>query len=191
MEESSVKRAMVMIDPVDLAAVLEENLRLRERVTELQTAASEKANGSLGRRVRAFMQGTGQPVRWEPDVPADAEVRLRARIVAEEFAEMMAALFEASDANNWTALVRSVVDRAPVKVDMEEFVDALADLDYVVEGARASFGINGDPIATEVHRANMAKLDGGTLRPDGKFLKPAGWTPPDIRRVLWEQGWRP
>lgn len=39
----------------------------------------------------------------------------------------------------------------------------------------------------EVHRSNMAKLgpDGTPIRrEDGKVLKPAGWTPPDIAGVL-------
>jgi hypothetical protein len=34
----------------------------------------------------------------------------------------------------------------------------------------------------------MAKV-GGALDANGKFRKPPGWTPPDIERVLREQGW--
>jgi predicted HAD superfamily Cof-like phosphohydrolase len=63
----------------------------------------------------------------------------------------------------------------------------MADLDYVVEGTRLEFGIDGEPIAAEVHRANMAKTE-GPVAPDGKRLKPPGWTPPDIAGVLRKQG---
>ena len=59
---------------------------------------------------------------------------------------------------------------------------ALAGLDYVVEGARLEFGINGLPIADEVHRANMAKA-GGPKRADGKHMKPEGWTPHEVHRA--------
>ena len=59
----------------------------------------------------------------------------------------------------------------------------------VVEGCRVEMGINGAPIAAEVHRANMAKV-GGPISPQGKRLKPPGWTPPDIEGELRKQGWR-
>ena len=63
------------------------------------------------------------------------------------------------------------------------------DLDYVVEGTRLEFEIDGGPIAVEVHRSNMAKV-GGPVREDGKRLKPPGWTPPDIAGELRKQGWK-
>jgi predicted HAD superfamily Cof-like phosphohydrolase len=38
----------------------------------------------------------------------------------------------------------------------------------------------------EVHRSNMAKLEGGVRkREDGKILKPEGWTPPDVEGVMY------
>lgn len=80
-----------------------------------------------------------------------------------------------------------------MNVDLVEFADALADLDYVIEGTRLEFGINGAPIAAEVHRSNLSKLgpNGPMLREDGKILKPPGWTPPDIAGELRKQGWQP
>jgi predicted HAD superfamily Cof-like phosphohydrolase len=87
---------------------------------------------------------------------------------------------------DWLALL---IKTCPVKVNMVELADGLADLDYVVEAARLVFGIHGQEIADEVQRANMAKV-GGPIREDGKRLKPEGWKPPDIAGVLKEQGWR-
>jgi predicted HAD superfamily Cof-like phosphohydrolase len=65
--------------------------------------------------------------------------------------------------------------------------DALADLLYVIHGCALEYGIPLDLVFAEVHRSNMAKLgpDGKPLlRPDGKILKPDGWTPPNIAGIL-------
>ena len=78
---------------------------------------------------------------------------------------------------------------SPAKVDLPALVDGLADLDYVVEGTRIEFGVNGTPVADEVHAANMRKAD-GPVDEHGKKRKPPGWVGPDIERVLREQGWR-
>jgi predicted HAD superfamily Cof-like phosphohydrolase len=73
----------------------------------------------------------------------------------------------------------------PVDVDLPDFVDALGDIDYVIEGTRSVFGVDGAPIAAEIHRANMSKEPNGW----GKPAKPANWTPPDIEWELRRQGW--
>jgi predicted HAD superfamily Cof-like phosphohydrolase len=62
-------------------------------------------------------------------------------------------------------------------------VDALCDLLYVTYGAAVDLGVDLQPFFAEVHRSNMAKV-GGRKREDGKWLKPAGWTPPDIAGLL-------
>ena len=80
------------------------------------------------------------------------------------------------------------IHNAEIKVRLPEFIDATHDLDYVVEGTRLECGVDGAPIAAEVHRANMAKAH-GPMREDGKRLKPEGWTPPDIEGELVKQGW--
>lgn len=40
-----------------------------------------------------------------------------------------------------------------------------------------------DAVWDEIHRSNMAKVD-GPVRDDGKILKPEGWVPPDVAGVL-------
>ncbi len=184
--------------------------RLQRQVTELQASMSTMVNNTLARRVRAFMVAIKHPVLHTPQVPPEDRVRLRLRLIAEEFIELLDASFagEGSFADRLGEDLKLVIDRGHVKVNLVEFADALADIDYVVEGARAEFGINGGPVADEVHRSNMAKFwpcdvcgvapclgcKGGkptmVVREDGKVLKPAGWTPPDIVAVLQAQGWR-
>mgnify|MGYP003343800326 FL=1 len=71
--------------------------------------------------------------------------------------------------------------------DVVKVADALADILYVVYGTADTYGIPIDACFREVHRSNMAKLDENgkpIKRADGKFLKPPGWTPPDIAGVL-------
>ncbi len=74
--------------------------------------------------------------------------------------------------------------------DLPEIVDALCDLLYVTYGAAVALGIDLEPFYAEVHRANMSKA-GGYRREDGKWMKPAGWQPPDIEGLLARlYGWK-
>ena len=70
--------------------------------------------------------------------------------------------------------------------DVPEMVDALCDLLYVTYGAAVALGVDLEPFFAAVHDSNMAKA-GGHRREDGKWMKPAGWQPPDIERILRER----
>jgi predicted HAD superfamily Cof-like phosphohydrolase len=75
--------------------------------------------------------------------------------------------------------------------DVPEMIDALCDLLFVTYGAAVELGVDLEPFFAAVHRANMAKA-GGHRRADGKWIKPAGWQPPDIAGLLRERyGWQP
>lgn len=177
---------------------------------------------SVNEQVKEFHEVFGQPIKEKPEVPDEARVRLRASLIAEEFLETLSAMFyldgETPDTpGNLFKIIgeklQGLIERAPVDVNIVELADGLADLDYVVEGTRLEFGIDGGPIADEVHRSNMAKAvscpdcHGGQVRgwacgtchakgrivkrrEDGKILKPESWTAPDIAGVLHKQGWR-
>ncbi len=72
-----------------------------------------------------------------------------------------------------------------------ERADATIDLIVVLIGYAHSMGWPLTALWTEVHRSNMDKVDPKTgavkRRDDGKILKPEGWKPPDIDRILaWE-----
>ncbi len=82
--------------------------------------------------------------------------------------------------------VREFAD-ATAQRDLVGIADALADIVYVAYGAAVTYGINLDAALHEVHRSNMSKLDENgrpVYREDGKVLKSARYTPPDIPRVL-------
>jgi predicted HAD superfamily Cof-like phosphohydrolase len=142
----------------------------------------------LREQVTEFHQAFGVSTPSRSTLPDDATVRLRMRLVLEEVFEFIEAC--TLDSKKWahtrTSLL-AILEMESVAVSMTDVADALADIDYVVEGARLAFGINGDPIAEEVHRANMTKV-GGPIDIHGKRLKPPGWTPPRIAKCLAEQG---
>ncbi len=147
---------------------------------------------TLREQVLAFHAAMGCPSADFPAVPSDERVRLRLRLIAEEFFELVGSVLDESTCHSLTEARNELsfaIEHASLRVDIPELADACADLDYVVEGTRIEFGINGAPIAAEVQRSNMAKV-GGPVREDGKIGKPSGWTPPDIAGELRKQGWR-
>lgn len=144
----------------------------------------------LREQVAEFHRAMKCPERSNPGEIPEERVRLRLKLIGEEFLELVYAMTDSKgDLSDAVAEFRETIDDAIIKVDMVKMTDALADLDYVVEGTRLEFGIDGDLIAGAVHAANMAKL-GGPTREDGKILKPEGWKPPDIEGELRRQGWK-
>lgn len=150
--------------------------------------------------VRQFMEACRQPVRTKiPLSPfSDAERLLRVRLVVEEaleFADAMGVkvtgIADDLHAHNQHAVQVEIIEDQGV--DIVEAADALADSLYVVYGSGWTLGIPLDDVFAEVHRSNMQKLNPATgkpdVSPDGKVLKPDGWTPPDVAAVLREDGW--
>lgn len=179
---------------------------------------------TIREQVTQFHIAGGIPIKPHPEAPNEDRVRLRLRLIEEEFFELLASCLKGTATSErilgWTPsrmrdvrrLVQLIVEDMPIDVDMVEVADALADLDYVVEGTRLELGIFGPSVAAEVHASNMRKFPPciqctdespyqcpsckglGVLpiqREDGKIVKPEGWTPPDIESVLRAQGWSP
>jgi len=147
-----------------------------------------------------FHKACDQPILDRPTVPDDDRVRLRAALVIEEALEFVEALFDMSCPAHYTGLdmspvaasddmrtikrhLKTIIEGAPVKVNLPEAIDALADIDYVVAGSYLEFGVDSEPIAATVHAANMSKVS-GPIGPNGKRLKPEGFRPPDIAAEL-------
>jgi predicted HAD superfamily Cof-like phosphohydrolase len=179
----------VQVDLEKFRALCSERDRLAAQVDELQTRMTEMVESSLARQVRAFHARFGHPTVTTPSIPGVERVRFRMRLIGEEFCELLQALgVDPRDVGVIRARTFEAVGRAELGgLDFPEAVDALADLDYVIEGTRAEFGVHGAPIAAEVHRANMSKGPNG---PNGKPVKPPTWRGPDIVGELRKQGWR-
>ena len=110
-------------------------------------------------------------LRAEPvPVILDEETRrLRVRLIQEEFDEVKEAL---------------------AREDLACIAKELADLLYVIYGTAVSCGIDMDPVFREVHRSNLSKV-GGHKRGDGKWVKPATFSPAQIAPILNSQTVRP
>ncbi|HEX2055546.1 MAG TPA: MazG nucleotide pyrophosphohydrolase domain-containing protein [Nitrospiraceae bacterium] len=103
-----------------------------------------------------------------PTIPDEATRRLRIKLIQEEFNEVKEAL---------------------AREDLTALAKELADLLYVIYGTAVSCGIDMDPVFREVHRSNLSKV-GGYKRGDGKWVKPATYSPAQIAPILESQGRR-
>ena len=101
-----------------------------------------------------------------PSVPDEKTQALRVRLIQEEFDELKEAF---------------------KKNDLPHIAKELADLLYVVYGTAISYGIDMEPVFQEVQRSNMSKV-GGYKREDGKWVKPATYSPANIGPILALQG---
>jgi predicted HAD superfamily Cof-like phosphohydrolase len=120
------------------------------------------------RKVREFHEvfGLAHPDSPTPLTPELAEARQR--ILDEEVREVA----EAAQGGN-----------------LVEIAHELADVVYAAYGTAISYGIDLDAVITEIHRANMTKLDrdGQPIERDGKVQKGPAYEPPDIAGVLAKQ----
>jgi predicted HAD superfamily Cof-like phosphohydrolase len=138
-------------------------------------------------QVEEFMLAAKQNIANKPTIPEDKIARLRAKLIFEEAIEFLEATY-GSVFSYLRYEVMPNLDTLPLNIDIVEIADATLDLDYVSEGARLAYGINGKPLADEVHQSNMAKFGPGSyVREDGKLMKPPGWTAPNIEELLKEQ----
>tara|TARA_R110002095_G_scaffold215871_1_gene211285 strand:- start:1464 stop:1871 length:408 start_codon:yes stop_codon:yes gene_type:complete len=119
--------------------------------------------------VQEFHETYGLPVLKNPDISDEKTNALRINLLAEELDELKEALEQG---------------------DLIETLDALIDLQYVLDGAFLSFGLQHVKEAAfdEVHRSNMSKLgaDGKPIRreSDGKVLKGPDYFKPDIAQFI-------
>lgn len=119
--------------------------------------------------VQEFHETYGLPVKSHPDISDKKTNALRINLLAEELDELK----EALDCG-----------------DIVETLDALIDLQYVLDGAFLSFGLQDKKQSAfaEVHASNMSKLgeDGKPIRreSDGKVLKGPNYFKPDLVQFI-------
>jgi predicted HAD superfamily Cof-like phosphohydrolase len=122
-----------------------------------------------------------------PRIPSTSQVRMRLLLSAEEFCEQLDACFHLNPAIR-DALRDEILYSRIYRVDLVDIVDSWGDMNFVNNGSAVEFGVQLAPIAREVHRSNMTKR--GALRNvDGKIMKGPNFEPPQIERLLREQGW--
>lgn len=120
-------------------------------------------------QVQEFHETYGLPVHAEPNLTCEQTKQLRINLLQEELNELK----EALDNN-----------------DPQETLDALIDLQYVLDGAFLSFGLQAvkELAFDEVHRSNMSKLgaDGKPIRRegDGKVMKGPNYFAPELGKFI-------
>jgi predicted HAD superfamily Cof-like phosphohydrolase len=128
--------------------------------------------------VRKFHEAFGHPAPGSPTPPSDpADVRLRGRLITEEYKEVMEQLALLSNAQGQSRKLEIMAD----------LLKELADLRVVLEGTAIVLGLDIDGAFEEVMHSNMTKLgqDGRPiLRQDGKILKGPNYQPADMLRFV-------
>ncbi|HRQ60424.1 MAG TPA: nucleoside triphosphate pyrophosphohydrolase family protein [Alphaproteobacteria bacterium] len=120
-------------------------------------------------QVQEFHETYGLSVKAEADISDSKTNDLRINLLAEELDELKEALKQG---------------------DLVETLDALIDLQYVLDGAFLSFGLHHvkDVAFAEVHASNMSKLgeDGKPIyrEGDGKVMKGPNYFAPDMSQFI-------
>lgn len=119
--------------------------------------------------VQEFHETYGAAIKDAPDISDEDLNAFRITLLQEELDELKEALAQG---------------------DIVETLDALIDLQYVLDGAFLSFGLHGVKRESfdEVHRSNMSKLgaDGKPVlrESDGKVLKGPDYFKPDLAQFV-------
>lgn len=123
-------------------------------LNDFQTALSQKLDGTI--------QGASQ----EPNQPFRAGTytsRLRGILIEEEAREVCQALKSGN---------------------ADDVLKELADLIVVTVGTAVVYGMDIDTAFERVHENNMAKIKNGTVRDDGKLVKPRDHPKVDLKDLV-------
>lgn len=161
--------------------------------------------------VKEFMRTFGQATPDKPIIPDVMARGLRVKLLLEEVLELAEAsgVLVRHDGAIISSNTASLNLEVSGDVDLVGVADALADIDYVNQGAAVAYGLNLEPFQTEVHRSNMTKLwkkeelnvaeangyeiipkDNGNYlvkNKDGKVVKSPSYSKADLKSVLEKQ----
>ena len=115
--------------------------------------------------VTEFHEKFGYTIGTTPSLLKKSLLRFRADFIGEEADEFHEAVEEE---------------------DLTRMVDALGDLLYVLYGTATVLGVDMEPVFAEIHRSNMTKEVAESQ--DAKGVKGPRYSPPDLSRVLSDQG---
>ena len=138
--------------------------------------------------VQEFHRTYSVPIRsFEDPTLAYDRLGMRMSLIAEEFAELMGAVYGKKARSIIEDATAQAVAADDGKRDVIDAADALADLIYVIYGMAIESGMDLDSVLAEVQASNLSKLmpDGSVkLREDGKVLKGPNFFPPNVARGL-------
>jgi NTP pyrophosphatase (non-canonical NTP hydrolase) len=116
------------------------------------------------------IDGSNRYIEERDDHARRDNVKLRMKLIEEEFEEVMDELLD---------LLNGVGDRAKLAKE-------LGDLLYVTYGTADDFEIPLETVFDAVHESNMTKVVGTRVmrRPDGKIIKGPEYREPDIESLI-------
>lgn len=116
----------------------------------------------IQKKVLQFHKKYDMLVNKQPTIPDKDIIKLRLKLIKEEFKELKKAIKQK---------------------DIVEIADAIGDLEYVLHGAAISFGMDIAVIVEEIHNSNMTKSK--NKNSDGKIVgKAKGFKPPKLKPLL-------
>lgn len=138
------------------------------------------------KRVEEFMRLAGQEVPSGPIIPSLEIRKFRADMILEEALETIEGLgFEVNQVGPDGELELKEMFHP----DLPLIVDGCADIKVVTTGTLSACGVQDEPIQLEVDRNNLLKFGSGAYRrSDGKWMKPPDHRPPEILKLLKDQG---
>lgn len=126
--------------------------------------------------VTDFHDAFGHPVDVEM---SQKDLEFRYKLLFEEFTELKEEVAAAmADITSYGAVKKKTKER---------MLKEMADLQYVLSGMAATFGLPLQVAFVRVHKSNMSKLgpDGKPVfREDGKVLKGPNYAPPDMEDLV-------
>lgn len=137
----------------------------------------------------------GTPPSLLPPTISEDRLTLKMALIAEEFAELVEAVYGDKAAKTIRTAYRTAVGLDDQNRDVVEAADATADLRVVLDGFDIECAIPTEAVLEEVFSSNMSKLDDdgqpilsdGETAPVGKIMKSNNYVPPNVRRVLFPE----
>ena len=157
--------------------------------------------------VKKFHDAAGIYSPSQPFVPSAKRIQLRRKLIQEEYRDeldLSLAILEKCIPSNENSKSDTIYRSnrsndstltALQKETLTDTADAICDLIYVLLGTALELGLPIYSCWREVQRSNMDKFrvtinpttgqPNPQFRPDGKVLKPADWTPPNLQDILF------
>lgn len=181
---------MTTIKPHDFRAPVNDSVTPQEQAPE----------PSYTERTREFYRAFSQHIPQagttaslsEKVIPED-RVHLKMALIAEEFSELVEAVYGKKSAQTIRHAFSEAVKQDEYNRDVVEAADATADMRVVLDGFDIEAAIPTEAVMAEVYASNMSKLDSngkpiisdGSKAPLGKILKSRNYFPPNVERVLF------
>jgi predicted HAD superfamily Cof-like phosphohydrolase len=140
------------------------------------------------------------PASLDPSVIPEGRVHLKMKLIAEEFIELVEAVYGAASAEALTKAWEEAEALDDGTRDVVGAADALGDLQVVENGFAIEARIPVDAVLAEVHLSNLSKLDengdpirsdgvtpavfDGKVKPFGKLLKGPSFFEPDLPAIM-------